>query len=432
MHATINPTVNLLYGKGDLPVLLPAGIKTEVILKPAMPLIADPVGAVAMALETPVEAPSLSEMARSARSACIVICDITRPVPNGVILPPLIRALIEAGLPAEHITVLIATGLHRPNLGPELEELVGEEWVTQTVEVVNHYAQNAKDHVTVGTTRRGTTVRLDRRFVEADLKIVTGLVEPHFMAGYSGGRKVIAPGIAHEDTIRTFHNTTFMENPLARNANLQNNPLHDEQVEIVGMLGRVLAINTVLDDKRRLSFVNFGEVLASHAEAVTHIRAYAEIPIARRHPLVITCSAGHPLDLTYYQTGKGMVSALGALAPGGTLLIASRCAEGLGSEEFRYAQKELIRLGVDGFLAEARKRPLANVDEWQTVKITEALRQGRIHLFSEGLDESARNLTGVTCHMDWTEALTCVVRESQAQTAAIIPEGPYVVPLAHS
>lgn len=425
-------STHLLYGKGKLPVSLPHDFTIEMVEKPAMPLLPDPTAAVVAALEAPVGTLPLSELAKEARSACIVICDITRPVPNGLLLRPLLDNLLAAGLPREHITILIATGLHRPNLDEELEELVGDRSITQSFKVVNHYAQNAEDHVTVGRTRRGTAVRLDRRFVEADLKIVTGLVEPHFMAGYSGGRKVIAPGIAHEETIRTFHNTTFMEDPRACSTNLKDNPLHDEQVEIMGMLGPVFAVNTIIDDQRRMSFVNFGEILASHAEAVSQVRDYAEVPITQRHPLVITCCAGHPLDLTYYQTTKGIVCALGALVPGGTMLIASRCAEGLGSAEFRAAQNSLIQNGVDGFLAGARQRPLANIDEWQTVKVTEALRHGKIHLFTEGLDESEQALTGATCHTNWEEALATVLRESGATSAAIIPEGPYVIPIANS
>jgi len=432
MSAPTQPTAHLLYGKGTLPVSLPHDFMIEMVEKPAMPLLPDPTAAVVSALEAPVGTLPLTELAREARSACIVICDITRPVPNGLLLRPLLDRLLAAGVPRERITILIATGLHRPNLGEELEELVGDRSITQTFKVVNHYAQNPEDHVTIGRTSRGTAVRLDRRFVEADLKIVTGLVEPHFMAGYSGGRKVIAPGIAHEETIRTFHNTRFMEDPRARSTNLKDNPLHDEQVEIVGMLGPVFAVNTILDEQRRLSFVNFGEVLASHAEAVSRVRAYAEVPIVQRHSLVITCCAGHPLDLTYYQTTKGIVCALGALAPGGTMLIASRCGEGLGSEEFRAAQKELVRSGVDAFLAGARQRPLANIDEWQTVKVTEALRHGKIHLFTEGLDESDQALTGVICHTNWEEALDAVLQESGASSAAIIPEGPYVIPMANS
>jgi nickel-dependent lactate racemase len=207
-------TIDLLYGRSTLPVSPPAGCVPTVIEKRAMPVLAEPRAAVERALAEPVGSPALRELAPGKRSACILICDITRPVPNGLFLAPMIRTLLDAGVPRAGITVLVATGLHRPNEGQELAELVGDPWVLETVTVRNHDARADEDHVLLGRTPgRGTVVRLDRRLVEAELKIATGLVEPHFMAGWSGGRKVIAPGVAHAETITTFHNTAFMAHP---------------------------------------------------------------------------------------------------------------------------------------------------------------------------------------------------------------------------
>src|SRR5262249_532186 len=158
-------------------------------------------------------------------------------------LRPMIETMLGAGIPLDRISVLVATGLHRPNLGDELAELVGDPWVLANVRVVNHNARDEAAHVDFGHTRtRHTPVKLDRLFGEADLRIATGLVEPHFMAGWSGGRKVIAPGVAHHETIRTFHSARFMEDPLAVQCNLVGNPLHEEQLEIVRMLGEVYAL----------------------------------------------------------------------------------------------------------------------------------------------------------------------------------------------
>ena len=207
-------TIELSYGRGTLGVTPPAGCVPTVIGKPVMPVLEDPGSEVERALAGPVGSAPLHELARGKRSACVLICDITRPVPNGLFLPALIRTLLNAGVPREGITVLVATGLHRPNDDAELAEVVGDPWVRQTVKVRNKVATDDADHVLVGRTpTRGTVVRLDRRLVEADLKIATGLVEPHFMAGWSGGRKVIAPGVAHAETITTFHNSTFMGHP---------------------------------------------------------------------------------------------------------------------------------------------------------------------------------------------------------------------------
>ena len=181
--------VELMYGKGHVEVEIDEGVEVVVVEKPPMPLLDDPTAAVQAAIDEPQAAeggaplPPLREFAKGKATACILICDITRPVPNGLNLPVLVRALLDGGVPASGITVLVATGLHRPNEGAELTELVGDAWVEETVSCVNHFARNDEDHVHVGTTSRGTVVRIDKRFVEAEIRIATGLVEPHFMAG---------------------------------------------------------------------------------------------------------------------------------------------------------------------------------------------------------------------------------------------------------
>jgi len=421
--------VELNYGRDKLPIDLSDSLQVRVVRKPVMPVLSDPEAEVLSALAEPVGTAPLAELARTARSAAIAICDITRPVPNSLFLRPLIHTLIKAGIAARNIVVLVATGLHRPNLGTELEKLVGDPWVLRTVRVENHYATSDEDHLLLGRTRtRGTVVRLDKRFVDADLKIATGLVEPHFMAGYSGGRKVIAPGLAQAETIMTFHNARFMADPNASNCNFDGNPLHEEQLEIVKMLGGALALNTVIDEERQLSFVNFGEIVASHHAAVEFSRRYSEVPVPRRFHTVVTGAAGYPLDATYYQTVKGMVGPIDILAPGGRLIIASECSEGIGSAEFVEAQRRLIQLGPDRFLQSILLKSHAAIDEWQTQMQLKAMSQGSIHLYSTGLDEAQHALTGVTRIDSVSSAVGDSVEASGDNAVAVIPEGPYVIP----
>ena len=421
--------VHLNYGRGMRAVDLPESLDVTVIAKQAMPLLADPEGEMAEALARPVGCPPLAEEAARAGSACILICDFTRPVPNGVILPPLIRTLLDAGMEPAQITVLVATGLHRPNEGEELAALVGDPWVLETVEVANHFARADADHVLLGTTGRGTVVRLDRRFVDAELRIATGLVEPHFMAGWSGGRKVIAPGVAHAETITTFHSARFMEHPKCTNCVLEGNPLHEEQLEIMAMLGGARAVNSVIDDERRVAFLNYGEVVVSHAAAVAFAERFATAPVAERFSTVLTSAAGHPLDATYYQTVKGMVGPLEILAPGGDLIVASSCSEGFGSDHFADAQRRLVVHGPERFLEEISGKSHAAIDEWQTEMQLRPMRAGTVHLFTEGLAPEERALTGVRM----TESLGDTVAESAARhgdpRVAVIPEGPYLVPV---
>jgi nickel-dependent lactate racemase len=423
-------TIDLLYGRGTVSVAPPPGCVPTVVAKHAMPVLPDPAGSVARALAEPVGGPALATLARGTRSACILICDITRPVPNGLFLGPLVRALLDAGVPRAGITVLVATGLHRANEGAELAELVGDPWVLDTVTVANHDATVDRDHVLLGRTPgRGTVVRLDRRLVAADLKIATGLVEPHFMAGWSGGRKVIAPGVAHAETITTFHNSAFMAHPRAANCILDGNPLHEEQLAIIGMLGGALALNTVIDDQRRPAFVNFGEIVASHLEAVAFARRYTQVAVPRRFHTVVTSAAGYPLDKTYYQTVKGMVGPLDILEPGGDLIVASACSEGMGSKHYVEAQRRLVDLGPDGFAASIESKPHADIDEWQTQMQLRPMRVGRVRLYTEGLDAVAAGLTGVERVTDLAGAVAESMARHRDPHVAFVPEGPYVVPV---
>ena len=428
--------ITLDYGRDGLTFALPDGIDPVVIRKPAMATPTDQGAMIRAALDTSMGTPSLSDLARRARTATILICDITRPVPNHLFLRPMIERIMAAGIAREAITVLVATGLHRPNLGDELAELIGDPWVLETVRVVNHDARDEAAHVHLGTTAtHACPVGIDRMFAEADLKIATGLVEPHFMAGYSGGRKVIAPGVAHHKTIRTFHSARFMEHPLAASCVLDGNPLHVTQLEIVEMLTAcgdlpILALNTVLDEARNLVFASFGDIIASHAAAVDAARASCEVSVGRRFKTVVTSSAGYPLDKTYYQTVKGMVTPLDILAPGGTLLIASECSEGMGSPEFRQAQERLVAHGPERFLEGLEAKALADVDEWQTEMQLKPMRIGEIGLYAPGLSADDHAATGVHRIEDLPAAIAAAVARHGDPAVAVIPEGPYVVPFA--
>ena len=230
----------------------------------------------------------------------------------------------------------------------------------------------------------------------ADIKIATGLVEPHFMAGWSGGRKVIAPGVAHHSTIRTFHSARFMEDPAATSCNLVGNPLHEEQLEIVRMIGGdILALNTVIDEHRNLVFASFGEVIESHRSAVEFVQRATSVTVDRRFKTIVTSAAGYPLDATYYQTVKGMVTPIDILEPGGDLIIVSECSEGVGSPEFRAAQERLVSLGPDAFLETLTSKALADIDEWQTEMQLRPMRIGRIALYAPALSDADHAVTGV-------------------------------------
>jgi nickel-dependent lactate racemase len=421
---------SLGYGKKGLSVSLSDRWDVTVLVKKAMPVSGDPRKAVIAALESPIGSGTLEAEARGHGSACILVCDFTRPVPNGLALRPVIERLASAGISLKDMTILVATGLHRPNEGAELANVIGDPWVLDHVHVENHFARRDEDHAHVGTTRQGIPIRLDKRFLQADVRIVIGLVEPHFMAGWSGGRKVVLPGIAHADTIAAFHAGRILGHPRAATCVLDGNPLHESQQETLGMIGRALAVSFVIDQARRVSYVNYGGIQESHAAAVQFADPWFRIRVPRRFPVVLSSCAGYPLDATYYQTGKGITCGAAILEPGGDLFVASECAEGLGSAAFRAAQERLCRLGKDRFRAEASAQSRAPIDEWGAFMLLAPLDTGSVHLFSEGLDDAEHALTGVLRCRDLEGELAVAVERHPGRRLAVIPEGPYVAPVA--
>ncbi len=419
--------VSLNFGLDGLRLSLPDAWTVDVLCKRPMPVLADPRGEIENLLDHPADGKPLETLAKGKRSACILICDDTRPVPNGILLPPMIRRLIRAGIEARDICVLVATGLHAPVEGPRLDTLLGTREIPENVRIFNHFARSDADHVNLPPTSGGIPVELDRRFVEAELKLVTGLVEPHFMAGYSGGRKVIAPGVCHERTIRRLHAPALLENSRASLGCLDGNPLHEAQLDILHGLGPVYSVNVVQDEHRRLCFAHFGELEEGHGRAVAFFRKYGEVTVERPYTTVLTSAAGDPLDRTYYQTVKAMVGAMGAVKRGGRIFVASACGEGLGSVEYVEVQKRLVHDGVETFHRRMLARECAEIDEWQTQEQIRAVHWADVVLFAPGLDDEQAKCTGVDVVSDLAAALESWVDKCGDKRVAVVPEGPYVL-----
>lgn len=425
--------VPLRYGKLGLQVTVPEDCQVTMIEKPQVPVLSNPARAVQLALLSGIDSPSLGHLAAECKTACILVCDITRPVPNQLLLPPILNTLLDAGIERTDILLLIATGLHRPNIGEELITIIGDDPVVTSIPVDNHRARSETAHVDLGYTTNRTPVKLDRRFVQADLKLVVGLVEPHFMAGFSGGRKVIVPGIAHEDTIRTLHSSKFLSDPRCSVCEVAENPLHVELVTIVEQLRKnsgtcIYGINVVLDSERQLIYVNFGEIEASHEEAIGISRQMSEVDLDRQFPIVLSSAAGFPLDQTFYQAIKGIVTPLDVVEPNGILVLAAECKEGLGSRSFQQAQLKLQRNGTASFLHSIQDKDQADIDEWSTELLARTLRQAHIMLYSEGLSQTQFELTGTQRISSIEYGLKLALQDQARREIAVIPEGPYVVP----
>lgn len=423
--------VKLDYGKTGLEVTLPDDrlIAPPLNLRPAPPL-PDPAAAIKGSLEEPIGTPPLADLARGKRTACVVVCDITRPVPNRLILPPLLRTLEQAGVPREGITILIATGLHRPNLGDELIELVGEEIAT-TYRCENHYGKRLDEHDYLGTTPNGVPVWIDRRYTRAELKITTGLIEPHLMAGFSGGRKVICPGIAALETVKVWHGPRFLEHPNADCGILEGNPVHEENTRIALMAGCDFIVNVCIDGQRRLTGVWAGDMIQAWEQGVRFCREVVAVGVPRPVEIVVTSCAGYPLDTTWYQAVKGLTGALPIVKAGGTIILAASLTEGLGSPEFQ----QLIRDNPD--LQAFKKRILETdyfvMDQWQLEELAKVLTKCKVKVVTHGLPPEILRACQVEPAPSVEQAVTDSLQEYGPQARlAVIPKGPYVLPYVMS
>ena len=262
--------VTLDYGRTGLPVELPAErVVGPLTMREVSPL-EDPEKAVAEAIETPIGTPALRAIARGRKNACILVCDITRPVPNRIILGPLLKVLHEVGITRERVSILVATGLHRPSSPDEKVEMLGAE-IASAYRILDHHGTRLENHTLIGTTPRGIPAWIDSRYLGAELKIATGLVEPHLMAGYSGGRKLICPGIASIKTVKRWHSPQLLEHPNADCGILDGNPVHEENTRIARMAGCDFIVNVTIDTQRRVTSVAAGDMEQAFLTAVEFI-----------------------------------------------------------------------------------------------------------------------------------------------------------------
>jgi nickel-dependent lactate racemase len=417
--------VHLEYGRSGLDVDLPDRNVVKCLgYRPAVPLEL-PAEAVREQLAHPVGKPPLAELACGRASACVAICDITRPVPNQVLLAPILRTLEAGGIPRDRILILVATGLHRPNSLDELREMIGEP-IVREYRIANHHGCDRSEHVYLGTSPRGVPAWIDNRYLGAELKISVGLIEPHFMAGFSGGRKLICPGLAALETVRAWHSPRFLEHPNARTGVLEGNPVHEENTWIARRAGCDFIVNTVIDDQRRILSVVAGDMEEAFHAGVRFVRGLVSDTVPEPVDVVVTTSAGYPLDTTYYQSVKGMVAAMDIVKPGGTIILAAGLSEGIGSPEFRRIFDE--NPSLDHFMDRILNTDYFAMDQWQVEELAKVRRKARVVVVSDGIAADVLN----RLHVESASSVEAAIDRTLAQygpdaTIAVIPKGPYVV-----
>ena len=416
--------INLAFGKTGVAVDLPAGFQYRVLETRSAKPLPDWQAGLESALDAPIDAPPLTEMARGKRSAAISVCDITRPAPNRKTLPPVLRRLEQAGIPRDKITILIATGLHRAATDSEVREICGEE-VASAYRVVNHDARNLASHRHLGSTKSGTPVYVDERFVSAELHITLGFIEPHLMLGFSGGRKLVAPGLAAQETIKVLHSPKFMREPRAVEGSIEDNPLHRELLEIARMARQDFIVDVALTQDRSIAGVFAGHSEGAHRRGVEFVSEVLLQTLDEPVDAVITTSGGYPLDLTYYQAIKGVTAAAHIVKPGGRILLVAECKEGAGAPEFR--DMIMAKMTDAQFLKHIEGRPVT-VDQWQLEKLALVTTRQQVMWHVPGLPAQYQaNLWGQV-HQTLDAALEAVSAGLPPNASiAVIPEGPYVL-----
>jgi nickel-dependent lactate racemase len=422
--------VEIAFGKTGLHLDLPEGFQYRILQAHAAVNLDDALRAVEQALDAPTGSLPIGELARGKSSAAISVCDITRPAPNRLVLPPLLARLEAAGISRNNITILIATGLHRPAPQSEIEEIVGAE-IASTYCVVNHHAKELSEHRFLGNTASGTPVYIDERFIAADLHITLGFIEPHLMLGYSGGRKLIAPGLAAQETIKVLHSPRFMRDPRVVEGSIADNPLHRELLEISQMAGHHFLVDCALGrghadyGRRPITAVFAGNALEAHAAGVKYVSQIMLERLDQPVDAVITTSAGYPLDMTFYQAIKGVTAASHIVRPGGRILLVAECSEGTGAHEFHAMVTENPSDLV--FLKKLESQPV-EVDQWQLEKL--AMVTGKLDLlyYVPGIAPKDRETLWGQAYDSIGEAVAALLEGlPPGARVAVIPEGPYVL-----
>jgi nickel-dependent lactate racemase len=423
----------MLYGADGLELRMPSS--ATVLEGQDIPAISNPATAVIQALARPIGSSSLVELiaTKNPETVAITISDITRPVPNKIFLPPMIKILNECGIADRRIVIIIGTGMHRPSSATEREILLGRD-ILKRIEVIDHQAH---DPTTLTKISDDPPISICRRFADADFRIVTGYIEAHFMAGFSGGRKGVCPALVDLETIQRFHGYDVLANPAADTGILEGNPCHEIALKVARTVGVDLLFNVAITRDRRIAGIYCGDLEKAHLAGCGQVAAWTTAVVDEPFDFVITNGGGFPLDQTFYQTGKGMCTALPALGKHSTLLMVSHCGEQLGSEPFTD-----LMLQYDNdwrkFLSDIEaRRHETRLDQWgfqMHTRVLARIGQDRLWFVSDGIPDEIQKHISVTpilgpgsARQRAQRAIDEYLTANPGAKVAVIPEGPYTM-----
>jgi lactate racemase len=373
---------------------------------------------------------------RKSGRVVIVVSDITRPIPYSDFLPELVLKIETSGVKKEEITILIATGMHRASTNIERFRMFGD-FIVNNYNIVDHNCENEEDLQELdGMSWSGSKIRLNRHYTEAGFRIVTGLVEPHFMAGFSGGRKAICPGLVSLDAVQKFHGYEFLSHPKAVSTVLNDNPCHMENTSIAQMCPPDFAINVVLDKNKKVNTIISGELFASHKKTVDYVKNACCPSIQKQADVVITSSGGYPLDATFYQCVKGFVNCLPAVRNNGEIIAFGSCLEGIGGSEYTELMKKYSNNYI-GFIDDIKSGQIFIKDQWEFqmhIRALDKIGMNNLHFYTSNISDSDLSKLSVNPHSVIAENIEKSIQDhineavKKKRELAVFPEGPYCSP----
>jgi nickel-dependent lactate racemase len=412
----------LLYGKEGISVEVP---DYSFIIEPKnLPKLTNHGEAIRQALRNPIGAPSLKESVKSTDTVAIVISDITRPTPNHILVPLLIEELNH--VPLENFVIINGTGTHRDQTREEFVQMLGE-WVVENIRIVNNQCHNKETLVNVGKSRFGCDVYLNKEYVEADFRIVTGFIEPHFFAGFSGGPKGIMPGIAGIETIMTFHNARMIGDPLATWGNMMNNPVQDMTREINGMCKPDFMLNVTLNREKEITAIFAGELYEAHDKGCAFVKEHTMIQCDERFDVVIASNSGYPLDQNLYQAVKGMSAAHKIVKEGGAIIIASECSDGL-PDHGNYSKIFEMANTPQELLDIINNPEFKMFDQWQVQKQAVIQVWADVYVYSKLTNEQIEGAMLKSSHSIEQTIEELKGKYGKNMTVAVLPLGPLSIP----
>lgn len=411
--------VTLAYGKNGLPVDF--GRSVDVIRPGTSTPVRNPSKALAYALRNPLGTQPLRDIARLGDQVAIAISDVTRPAPNQAMVRALLQEL--AHVPTDRITLLIANGLHRPCTSDEMKQMLGEDIMT-AYDVVNHEASDTANCRFVGTTSTGRPVAINKTYLDANLRITAGLIEPHFFAGFSGGAKLVLPGLASAASIMRNHDADLIDDPMARWGHLASNPIHREQREAVRLAGCEFALNVTVNAKRHITGIYAGALETAHDAGCAVLAREVMQEVDAAYDVVVTTNGGFPMDLNLYQVVKGIDAGSQIVRDKGHIICAAECREGAGHGEFvqmlqsHRSPAEMLT----SIMAPNHLRP----DQWQNQIFARALNRATVHLHAAGLnDQDIRDSFCMPCPNVADRVEELAGRDGRV---CVLPQGPETIP----